>query len=172
MKIIVKMIMMKMPGAVILGLFLVSLPLPTEAFFHQRKALVMPGALVGIVGSSVRSSDGQEIGKIKQLLVNPEDGELTYAVVAHGGILGFGEEFLAIPWADVEVGGDAKQVVLTVDREVLQKATPVEEGKDFNIKGRDPRPISSGSSRESQSPRTTYSSGVWSGASVMPLKSR
>ena len=29
---------------VILGLSLVSLPLPTGAFFHQRKALVVPGA--------------------------------------------------------------------------------------------------------------------------------
>src|SRR3970040_94558 len=99
---------MKILGAVILGLSLLTLPLPTGAFFHQRKALVVPGALVGIVGSPVRSSDGQGIGTIKQLLVNPEDGELTYAVVARGGILGFGEEFIAIPWAGVEGGGDTE----------------------------------------------------------------
>ena len=143
---------MKILGAVILGLSVLTLPLPTGAFFHQRKALVVPGALVGIVGSPVRSSDGQGIGTIKQLLVNQEDGELTYAVVARGGILGFGEEFIAIPWADVEVGGDLENVVLTVEREVLQKAARVEEGKDFNMKGRKPRPISSGSSSESRSP--------------------
>jgi hypothetical protein len=49
------------------------------------------------------------------------------------------------------VEGDLESVVLTVDREVLQKAALVEEGKDFNMKGRKPRPVSSGSSRESRS---------------------
>jgi len=88
---------MKILGAVILGLSVLTLPLPTGAFFHQRKALVVPGALVGIVGSPVRSSDGQGIGTIKQLLVNPEDGELTYGVVARGAFSGLARNSSPFP---------------------------------------------------------------------------
>lgn len=127
----------KVLGTVTLGLALLSLPLSAGAFFHERQALVEARTLVG---SPVRSSEGKEMGHIKQLLINPEDGEIVYAVVARGGILGFGEELIAIPWDDVKVARDRETVVLTVDSEVLRKAARVEEGKDIEMKGRETQP--------------------------------
>jgi len=131
---------MKRLGTVILGLALFSLPPTAEAFFHERKALVDATTLVG---SPVRSSEGKDIGKIKQLLINPRGGAIAYAVVGFGGILGFGEKLLAIPWDDVKVGRDAEdveKVVLTVDREVLEKVSRAEGGKDNDMKGREVQP--------------------------------
>lgn len=127
----------KMLGAVILGLSLFGLPLATGAFLHERQALVEARTLVG---SPVRSSDGEEMGTIKQLLIHPQDGNIAYAIVARGGILGFGEELLAIPWDDVEVRRDKEKLVLTVDKAVLQKASRVEESKDVETKAREAQP--------------------------------
>lgn len=128
-----------------LGLALFGVPLSAGAFFHERQALVEARTLVG---SPVRSSEGKEMGKIKQLLINPESGEIAYAVVAHGGILGFGEELIAIPWDDVKVVRDKETVVLTVDSEVLRKAARVEEGKDIEMKGRETQPQEQGKDRQ------------------------
>lgn len=127
----------KMLGAVILGMSVFSLPLTTGAFLHERQALVEARTLVG---SSVRSSEGEQMGKIKQLLIHPQDGNIAYAIVARGGILGFGEELLAIPWEGVEVGRDKENVVVTVDKEVLRKASRVEESKDVETKSREAQP--------------------------------
>lgn len=109
----------KMLGAVILGLSFFGLPLTTEASFHERKASL--AEVKTLVGSPVRSSEGGEVGKIKQLLINPEDGEIAYAVVARGGLFGLGEETVAIPWDAFEVGRDKdKKIVLTVDMTVFE----------------------------------------------------
>jgi sporulation protein YlmC with PRC-barrel domain len=80
------------------------------------------------------------VGKIEQLLINPDDGQIAYVVVAIGGTLGFSETSIAIPWDAVKVARDKEAVVLTVKRQVLEKAPRVEEGRDFDITGRGTEP--------------------------------
>jgi len=129
---------MKMLGTVILVLSLLSLPLTTGAFWGERETSLVD--MRTLVGSPVKSSDGTEAGKVKQLLIDPEDGEIVYAVLVRGGIFGFGGESIAIRWDDLKAGWDKEKLVLTVDKEVLEKATRLEKGKDFDIKGREAQP--------------------------------
>lgn len=82
------------------------------------------------------------MGTIKQLLIDLEDGEIAYAVVARGGTLGLGGESIAIPWDDVRVRRDKEKVVLTVDKEVLEKAPRAGEEKDIEMMGREAQPQS------------------------------
>ena len=69
------------------------------------------------VGNPVRSYEGREIGKVRQLLINPEDGKIAYVVVARGGISG-SADLIAVPWDDVKVGRDMEKVVIIVDKEI------------------------------------------------------
>jgi len=124
---------MKKLGMVILALSVFGLLLMTQAFLGQREAREALIEASGLLGSPVRNTDGMDIGKIKQLLINPNDGHVVYAVVAVGGPLGFSETSIAIPWDAVAVAGDRETVVLTVKREVLEKAPRVAEGGDFII---------------------------------------
>jgi len=124
---------MKKLGTVIVALSLLSLPLTTGAFWGGRETLLEADT---VVGSPVRNTEGKDIGKVKELLINLKDGKIAYAVVARGGILGFGEQSIAIAWSDLKVGRDEGKVVLTTNREVLEKAPRAEEDKGVNTKQR------------------------------------
>ncbi|MGH7254116.1 MAG: PRC-barrel domain-containing protein [Nitrospiraceae bacterium] len=124
---------MKKLGAVILVLSFFGVLLVTQAFRGQRPVLV---EAITLLGSPVRNTEGADVGKIEQLLINPDDGQIAYAVVAVGGTLGFSETSIAIPWDAVKVARDKEAVVLTVKREVLEKAPRVAERTDFDITGR------------------------------------
>lgn len=128
---------MKKLGAVILMLSLFGLLLMTQAFRGQRATLV---EAITLLGSPVRNSEGTDMGKIEQLLINPEDGQIAYAVVAVGGTLGFSETSIAIPWDAVKLARDKDSVVLTVKREVLEKAPRVAEARDFEVTSRRTEP--------------------------------
>jgi hypothetical protein len=49
-----------------------------------------------LIGLSVHSSDDQEKGKIKDLIITP-DGRIEYAAVSFGGFLGMGDKLFAVP---------------------------------------------------------------------------
>jgi hypothetical protein len=49
-----------------------------------------------LIGLSVRSSDDQEKGKIKDLVFDT-NGKIEFAVVSFGGFLGIGDKMFAVP---------------------------------------------------------------------------
>ena len=75
-----------------------------------------------IVGSTVRSSDGRDIGKVSRLMVDPSDGRVTTVIMTIGGTLGVGGETVSIPWGSVRVGQDGRNLVLTVDQQIIEQA--------------------------------------------------
>jgi sporulation protein YlmC with PRC-barrel domain len=50
-----------------------------------------------IVGATVVNSADENIGKIDDLVVNPQD-KVTYAIVSVGGFLGVGSKLVAVPF--------------------------------------------------------------------------
>jgi len=128
---------MKKLGAVILVLSLFGLLLMTQAFRGQRAILV---EAITLLGSPVRNTEGTDVGRIEQLLINPDSGQIAYAVVAVGGTSGFSETSIAIPWDAVKVARDKEAVVLTVKGAVLEKAPRVEDARDLDITGRGTEP--------------------------------
>src|SRR5690242_8502389 len=49
-----------------------------------------------IIGDSIESSSGEDLGKIDNLMVNLTDGTIEYAVVEYGSFLGMGGKLFAI----------------------------------------------------------------------------
>lgn len=74
-----------------------------------------------IMADSVKNAEGKDLGNIKELMVNPENGKIDYAVLSFGGFLGMGDKYFAIPWDAIEVNRDDKTMRLDVPKDRLEK---------------------------------------------------
>jgi sporulation protein YlmC with PRC-barrel domain len=76
-----------------------------------------------MIGAEVENSQGEELGKIEDIVIDPADNRVAYAVLSFGGFLGLGEKYFAIPWNALQHRGEDKDtVVLNVDKERLENA--------------------------------------------------
>jgi len=73
-----------------------------------------------LMGSTVRSQDGKDIGKVSNLMIDPKDGKVTSVVVTMGARLGMGGQDVAVPWDGVQVGHDQQNLVLTMQQQLPQ----------------------------------------------------
>ncbi|MDF1740907.1 MAG: PRC-barrel domain-containing protein [Verrucomicrobiales bacterium] len=53
--------------------------------------------------AEVFNMQGEEVGNIHQLLVNPKSGKIGHAIVSVGGFLGIGDRLVAVPWKEIKV---------------------------------------------------------------------
>ncbi|TVQ33830.1 MAG: PRC-barrel domain containing protein [Geminicoccaceae bacterium] len=51
-----------------------------------------------ITGTEIRNLQDEHIGNVDDLVWHPETGEISFAIVGHGGFLGFGQSYAAVPW--------------------------------------------------------------------------
>lgn len=75
-----------------------------------------------IVGDAVRNPQGEDLGKIEDLMINTNDGQINYAVLSFGGILGMGGKYFAVPWSSLRVDREDKCLVLDVAKDRLENA--------------------------------------------------
>lgn len=75
-----------------------------------------------IIGTDVKNPKGENLGGIKDLVLDPESGQVVYAVVSYGGVLGMGSKLFAIPWSVLRWTRDKDYYVLDMDKETLKKA--------------------------------------------------
>ena len=104
------------------GILLLIAALSTVASapaFAQQAPLV---DAYSMIGSLVKGADGKDLGKINQLMVDPRDGKIVYAVVAVGGMLGVGEKLVAVPWNAVKLSQAQGKLIATIDRALLEQA--------------------------------------------------
>jgi len=75
-----------------------------------------------LVGTPVHNNAGQLLGKIEELVVDPSTGNVTIAILSMGGLLGFGDRLVAIPWNALSVMPGRDYVLLDMDKNVLLRA--------------------------------------------------
>lgn len=75
-----------------------------------------------ITGDQVRNPAGEDLGEIKDLMIDLVNGRVAYAVLSFGGFLGFADKLFAVPFSALAVDADQKKFVLDVDKEILEKA--------------------------------------------------
>jgi sporulation protein YlmC with PRC-barrel domain len=90
----------------------------------------LPGVLLStetLLGSNVKSLQGQNVGDLKQLMLDPHTGRVMYAVVSMGGFLGMGEKTIVVPWHAIEIARNGQSLALHLSPQMLQQA-PAYEG--------------------------------------------
>jgi sporulation protein YlmC with PRC-barrel domain len=75
-----------------------------------------------IIGTTVKDAQADKLGDIKDLVIDPESGQIVYAVVSFGGVLGLGDKLFAVPWTALHWTRDKEYYVLNVDKSALKKA--------------------------------------------------
>ena len=75
-----------------------------------------------IIGDKVINSAGEQLGSIKELMMDIDKGRIAYAVLSFGGFLGFGDKLFAIPWRALTIDTANHAFILDVDKGVLEKA--------------------------------------------------
>ena len=87
-----------------------------------------------LIGVEVRSPDGVALGSVDDLVLSPDTGKLAYLVIARGGIFGFDETRIPIPWDDFKATPNASLLVLDTTKTALDAAPKVEKNS-FSISG-------------------------------------
>jgi sporulation protein YlmC with PRC-barrel domain len=70
----------------------------------------------------VRGPQGEDLGKIEEVMVDMEMGRIAYAVLSFGGLLGLGSKWVPVPWDAVALRPDEKVLLLKVEKEKIEKA--------------------------------------------------
>jgi sporulation protein YlmC with PRC-barrel domain len=85
-----------------------------------------------IKGTKVTNLQNQEIGDIDEMLIEPDTGQVRFAVLSIGGFLGLGSTKVAVPWQAFQIVNDRGRVKYLLDatRERLENAPRV-EGKNY-----------------------------------------
>lgn len=84
-----------------------------------------------IVDVPVVNGAGDELGRIAYVMLDVAEGRVAYAVVAHGGVLGLGEQLFKVPWSSLRLDFACDRFVLDVAREKLSTSFPVEAPTDM-----------------------------------------
>lgn len=73
-------------------------------------------------GDDVVNTKGEDLGEIKDIMIDVQSGRVAYAVLSSGGFLGVGDKLFAIPWSALTLDADRKCFILDVDKDKLKNA--------------------------------------------------
>ncbi len=97
-------------------------PRATQAFREVRASK--------LIGTDVRNTQNENLGEIKDLVVDVNSGRVHYAVLSFGGFLGVGDKLFAYPVSVFTPATDGDKLLLNVDKAKL-KAAPGFESKRY-----------------------------------------
>ena len=81
-----------------------------------------------LIGEPVENAEGENLGTLKDIMLDVQSGRVAYAVLDFGGFMGMGNKLFAIPFGAFRVDEGAHALILSADRETLKSA----EGFDKN----------------------------------------
>jgi PRC-barrel domain len=64
----------------------------------------------------------EDLGDIKEIMLDMRNGRVCYAVLSFGGFLGMGEKLFAVPWNALTLDTKNKRFVLNVEKNRLKQA--------------------------------------------------
>jgi sporulation protein YlmC with PRC-barrel domain len=75
-----------------------------------------------LMGNDVYNQDGEDLGDIKEFMIDMASGRVAYAVLSFGGLLGMGDKLFAVPWAALKLDTKNKRFTLNVPKARLSEA--------------------------------------------------
>jgi len=75
-----------------------------------------------LIGNEVCNPNGDDLGEIKEIMLNTTTGNICYAVLSYGGVFGIGSKLFAVPWNALKLDTEEKKFVLNADKDSLKNA--------------------------------------------------
>jgi sporulation protein YlmC with PRC-barrel domain len=101
------------------GMYKVLAPVGSDV--HNGPGPQLMGADT-LVGNDVYNHKSEDLGEIKEIMLDMRSGRIGYAVLSFGGFLGMGEKLFAVPWSALTLDTEHKRFVLNVAKENLKDA--------------------------------------------------
>lgn len=73
-------------------------------------------------GNSVYNTADEDLGDIKEIMLDVASGKVAYAVLSFGGVFGLGEKLFAVPWKALKLDTENKRFILDVAKDQLNTA--------------------------------------------------
>lgn len=75
-----------------------------------------------LIGDSVVNQKDEDLGELKEVMLDMRTARIGYAVLSFGGFLGMGDKLFAVPWQALTLDTVNKRLVLDVDKKHLEDA--------------------------------------------------
>ncbi len=75
-----------------------------------------------LIGNDVYNSKNEDLGDIKEIMLDMRSGRVAYAVLSYGGFLGLGEKLFAVPWSALKLDTHNKRFTLEAEKSKLEHA--------------------------------------------------
>ena len=75
-----------------------------------------------LMGNDVYNQQGEDLGDVKEFMIDMATGKISYAVLSFGGVLGMGDKLFAVPWSALTLDTFNKRFTLNVTEEALNDA--------------------------------------------------
>jgi hypothetical protein len=85
----------------------------------QRPRLMGAGTLIG---DDVYNHIDENLGDIKEIMLDMQAGKVAYAVLSFGGILGMGEKLFAVPWERLVLDTVNERFTLDIEKKQMENA--------------------------------------------------
>jgi sporulation protein YlmC with PRC-barrel domain len=93
----------------------------SDALVRQGPGPELMGADT-LLGNDVYNLKDEDLGDIKEIMLDMRTGRVSYAVLSFGGFLGMGEKLFAVPWSALTLDTVNKRFTLDADKERLETA--------------------------------------------------
>lgn len=96
----------------------------SDNIFNTRTNGTSPRLLSvdSLTGNDVYNHEGEDLGGIKDMMLDIQTGHVAYVVLAFGGLFGMGEKLFAVPWNALTLDTVDKRFILNADKEKLKNA--------------------------------------------------
>lgn len=86
---------------------------------EDNSSIVKTGDVINV---KVKSNDGEDLGKIEEIILDKISGQVRYIVLSFGGLMGFGEKLFALPWKSISYDPDDECFTLKIDKEKIKNS--------------------------------------------------
>lgn len=110
------------------------------------------GQVMGVLGKQVRSSAGEDMGRIVDVIID-RSARVRAAVIDFGGFLGVGNRQIAVAWNAIRLPAEDKPGALVVDftRDQLRVAPTYKAGEQVVLLGQPDAPPANGTAEKQPS---------------------
>jgi sporulation protein YlmC with PRC-barrel domain len=75
-----------------------------------------------LIGEDVYNTADEDLGDIKEIMLDMRQGTIAYAVLSFGGVMGLGNKLFAVPWEALTLDTENKRFILNVSKAKLKDA--------------------------------------------------